>query len=86
MSAYDYLPYRCTYTICEVENGLIAHWQSESGTDETYVWKDRDALCEDIKEDIAALLDTAEREGPCVLTRYKISIAIERSDKKGGAA
>ena len=86
MSYYDFFPFDCAYTVREVNNGLIAFYQSESGDDETLVWSGRDGLGEDIKDDIVSLLDTAEREGPCVLTRYKISIAIERSDKKGGAA
>ena len=86
MSYYDFFPFDCAYTVREVNNGLIAFYQSESGADETLVWSGRDGLGEDIKRNIVSVLTAAEEEESCALTHYKIRIEIERIDEKGGAA
>ena len=86
MSYYDFFPFDCAYTVREVNNGLIAFYQSESGDDETLVWSGRDGLGEDIKGNILSVLSAAEEEDSCALKRYKIRIEIERIDEEGGAA
>ena len=85
MNENPYLPYHATYTVREVENGLISHWQSSGDADEICVWRTRDEFGENIKNDIVSLLDAVESDGFGLMTRYKVTLTVERVDEEGGA-
>ena len=86
MIVYHFLPYHCTNTVDEVENGLVSHWETPRGGDATYVWDSRKELGDHIARNIISALEAEERDAHCCLSRYKITLSIERMDEEGGAA